>query len=169
MQQFTEFAARDPPVLVWKGGAQFAALFKFDAARFLANPNSVLDVERQHAIWQWVLARRRGMKLKSLNAWLKLGTYLRDHQSLPDADDLEPHLNDIRARGRAAMAALVASDTIAPGLRHDSLYWSRLNLTVSEAALLRADTLDVAEPARRTFETAWSNYLRSTFEEGQFY
>ena len=109
------------------------------------------------------------MKLKSLNAWLKLGTYLRDHQSLPDADDLEPHLNDIRARGRAAMAALVASDTIAPVLRHDSLYWSRLNLTVSEAALLRADTLDVAEPARQTFESAWSNYLRSTFEKSHFY
>ena len=35
--------------------------------------HSVLDIERQHAVWQWVLLRRRAMKLKSMNAWLKLG------------------------------------------------------------------------------------------------
>ena len=52
MQELNTFIATAPPVLLWKGGGQFAYLFKFLAARFLANPDSVLDDERQHAIWQ---------------------------------------------------------------------------------------------------------------------
>ena len=169
MEQLNGVAAASPPVLLWKGGGRFAQLFKFLAARFLANPDSVLDIERQHAVWQWVLLRRRAMKLKSMNAWLKLGQYLRGHDALPADEELQPYLRNIRAGERLAMAGVRGDDAIAPGARRDSLYWSRLNLSVSEAALLAADARDVAEPSRRTFEVAWSNYVRWTFVEGQFY
>ena len=67
------------------------------------------------------------------------------------------------------MAGVRGDDAIAPGLRHDSLYWDRLNLSVSDAALLAADARDVATPSARTFEVAWSNYVRWTFQKGQFY
>ena len=157
MQELNTFIATAPPVLLWKGGGRFAHLFKFRAARFLANPDSVLDVERQHAIWQWVLLRRRSMKLKSMNAWLKLGQYLRGHAELPSAEELQPYLSNIRRGERLAMAGVRGDDVIAQGLRHDSLYWSRLNLSVSEAALLAADARDAATPSARTFEVAWSN------------
>ena len=104
MQEMTEFAAEAPPVQLWKRGGRYSHLFKFLAGRFLANPDSVLDVERQHAVWQWVLQRRRAMKLKSLNAWLKLSAYLRGHDALPTAEELQPYIANIRAGMRAAMA-----------------------------------------------------------------
>ena len=68
MEHLTAFAAEQPPVFLWKSGGCFAHLFKFLADRFLANPDSVLGIERQHAVWQWVLSRRRAIKLKSMNA-----------------------------------------------------------------------------------------------------
>ncbi len=156
-------------MVLWRGHGRFATLFKFLAGRFLANPDSVLDVERQHAVWQWVLQRRRSMKLKSLNAWLKLSAYLRGHGPLPPTEELTGYVTDFRAGLRAAVAGANAADGIAPGLRADSMFWRRLNLTAAEAALLRVDARDAAEPARRTFEVAWANYLRWTFARGKFY
>ena len=44
-----------------------------------------------------------------------------------------------------------------------------MNLNVSEAALLAADARDAANPSNRTFEVAWSNYVRWTFQKGQIY
>ena len=99
MEQLNGVAAASPPVLLWKGGGRFAQLFKFLAARFLANPDSVLDIERQHAVWQWVRQRRRAMKLKSMNACLKLGQYLRGHDALPSNEELQPYITNIKAGG----------------------------------------------------------------------
>ena len=65
------FSKHEPPTVVWGARGLFAPLYRFLAPRYLASPDHVLDVERQHAIWQWVLTRRRALKLKSLNAWLK--------------------------------------------------------------------------------------------------
>ena len=67
----------------------FAPLFRFLAPRFLSNPDHVMDVERQHATWQRVLQRRRALKLKSLNAWLKLSDQLRDGGELPPSQELK--------------------------------------------------------------------------------
>ena len=89
------------------------------------------------------------MKLRSMNAWLKLGQYLRGHDALPTDEELQPHLRNIRAGERLAMAGVRGDDAIAPGARWDSLYWSRLNLSVSEAALLAADARDVADTELR--------------------
>ena len=99
------------------------------------------------------------MKLNSMNAWLKLGQY-----ALPSNEDLQPYLTNIRAGDRFALAGVRGEGAIAPGLRVDSLYWSRLNLSVSEAALLAVDARDVVDPPRRTFEVAWPNYIRWTFQ-----
>ena len=63
-----DFSAREPPTVVWGAKGTFAPLYRFLAPRYLSCPDHVLDVERQHAVWQWVLARRRSLKLKSLNA-----------------------------------------------------------------------------------------------------
>ena len=57
---------------------------------FLANPDNVMDVERLHATWKWVLMKRRSLKLKSLNAWLKLGSFLHHNGALPSVDVLTP-------------------------------------------------------------------------------
>ena len=61
------------------------------------------------------------MKLMSMNAWLKLGQYLRGHDALPSDEELHPYLRNIRAGERLAMAGVRGDNAIAPRLRHDSL------------------------------------------------
>ena len=79
----------------------------------------MLDIERQHAVWQWALTRRRAMKLMSMNAWLKLDPYLRCHDNLPPAAELQPYPANIKAGERLAMADVRGDGAIAPGLRHE--------------------------------------------------
>ena len=168
MAQLSDFANQEVPLLLWKGKGRFANLFKFLAARFLANPDSVLDVERQHAVWQWVLQRRRSMKLKTLNAWLKLGQYLRSHAHLPPSEILAPYIASIRQGERIALAGLRGESTVAAGQHADAIYWERLNLSVADSVLLAADAREIAGPPR-SYEVEWGIYLRWTFVKNRFY
>ena len=54
MDDIASFAncALDPPVTLWRNGAAWAKLFKFLAARYLANLESALDCESIHAMWK---------------------------------------------------------------------------------------------------------------------
>ncbi len=142
MRELTDFAAQGEPTQVWKEQGRWAALFRFLAPRFLANPDNVMDVERQHAVWQWHLAGRRALKLKSLNAWLKLSSYLRANAALPPSESLGPHVAHIRGGFAAGMRALIRGDTFAPGQREDAMYWDRLNLSVSDIALLKGRAVE---------------------------
>ena len=81
----------------------------------------MVGIEWRHAVWQWVLQRRRAMQLNSVIAWLKLGKYIRGHDALPCDEELRPYLRSIRARERHAMLGVRGEDAIAPGARWDSL------------------------------------------------
>ena len=163
------FSKHEPPTVVWGAKGLFAPLYRFLAPRFLANPDHVLDVERQHAVWQWVLQRRHSIKLKSLNAWLKLGDYLRDHENLPPHNELEPYLRESRQNFRRAYREHLAGGEVARGLVFDQMYHDRLGLSAAEAELLRGRA-EVGELApARNFAAAWSNYVRWTFVKGRFF
>ena len=45
MAQLHTFVQTAPAIVIWKGGGRFAHLLQFLAARFLANPDSVVDIE----------------------------------------------------------------------------------------------------------------------------
>ena len=170
MSELSSFSLQTEPRCLWKGGPQWANLYKFLAVRFLANPDNVMDVERLHATWKWVLMRRRSLKLKSLNAWLKLGSFLHHNGALPSMDVLTPYIQDIRAGYLGALQAVRSQDVIAPGQRWDSLWWTRLNLSTTECALLRGEEVPLDKPLPpRTFELAWANYIRKTIVTGTFH
>ena len=95
--------------------------------------------------------RRRSLKLKSLNALLKLGAYLRANGALPPMTDLGRHVQDIRAGYKRALEEVRSQDVTAPGQRRDSLWWARLNLSVAECALMRG--AEVAAPGSSTAKT----------------
>ena len=155
--------------MVWGARGLSVPLYRFLAPRLLANPDHVLDVERQHAVWQWALSRRRGLKLKNLNAWLKLGDYLRDNENLPPHRELEPYLTGIRQRFRQDWREHLASGDVARGRVFDHMYHDRLGLSAADVQLLRGRA-DGGDPGpARNFATAWSNYIRWTFVKGRFY
>ena len=91
-----DFSNVDPPTVLWGARGLFAPLYRFLAPRFLANPDHVLDCERQHAVWKWVLQRRRAMRLPNLNAWLKVGEHIRRYDELPPYAELQPHIDEVR-------------------------------------------------------------------------
>ena len=162
------FSRLEEPSVLWGGQGRFAPLYRFLAVRFLANPDHVLDVERQHAVWQWVLDRRRSLKLKSLNAWLKLGEYLRGFTNLPPHDQLLPHFNTVKQKFYPEYKTYLAGGEVAKGLVLDALYHQRLGLTVQEVQMLK-EADGAAPQGPRTFDVAWSNYVRWTFAKGRFY
>ena len=115
MMELRSFATQEAPCCLWKQGGQWAHLYKFLAVRFLANPDNVMDVERLHALWKWVLLRRRSLKLKSMNAWLKLGSYLHHNGAIPPMTELAPYIREIKGRYRQALEDVKFQDIIAPG------------------------------------------------------
>ena len=168
MEELDAFRNQEPPTLLWKHGGRFKHLYKFLALRFLGNPDSVLDVERVHAIWKWVLQRRHSMKPKALNAWLKLCSYLDWNDELPPIETLEPYITRIRAGFEQAVAAVRANQEVAVQYRRDSVYWERLNLSVSDVALLKGKAV-VRPNHENKFEDFWANHVRWTFKKDSFF
>ena len=137
-----DFSAREPPTVVWGAKGTFAPLYRFLAPRYLSCPDHVLDVERQHAVWQWVLQRRRAMKLKSLNAWLKLGDYVLYHENLPPPKELEPHLQEISTTFRNAYKGHLLGGDVEKSLVEDHMYHARFGLGAAEVELLKGRAAD---------------------------
>ena len=81
-QELSDFAHQHGPrkFLLWRGNGKWAKLFLYLAPRFMASPDHVLDCERQHARWQWLLQARRSLKLRNMNAVLRLRTFLGNYQ-----------------------------------------------------------------------------------------
>ena len=169
MAQMGDFASQaDPPCCLWKRNGRWHRLYIFVASRFLANPDNVMDVERLHAVWKWVLLRKRSLKLKSLNAWLKLGAYLRSNGALPSPEDLGRHVEDVKAGFARALAEVRNANEIAPGSRLDSLWWPRLNLSVADCALLRGAEQPAQTTPAPTYHQVWANHVRWTLVPGTF-
>ena len=84
------FANARPAVRLWQGRGLFEDLFRWLANLFLVGPDHVLDCERIHARWQWLIAARRAVRLPTLNAVLRLTHYLDGHHGVfPPHEDLE--------------------------------------------------------------------------------
>ena len=70
MEQLAEFKDRTEPCLLHQSRGRYKELFIFLSNRFLANPDSVLHCEREHAAWQWLEQFKRGIKFKLVNSFL---------------------------------------------------------------------------------------------------
>ena len=156
------FSEADPPVLLWHGQGKFQNLFRFLAPRFLLAPDHVLDAERVHARWQWLCLQKRGLKLQSLNACLRLTHYL-EHNNFPDHEDLEEHLSAEALQHKLCLEALATAGDIAIGWRSEFLYRERLGMSPQESQLIVADPRGHVAPhanAGRSFAEAWRNYIK---------
>jgi len=111
-----EFSQAEPAVLVWQSDGKYACLFKFLAPRFLLAPDHVLDAERVHARWQWICRNKRGLRLQSLNAMLRLMQYMEANQSFPSHEALLLHLQAECLEHRLSLEALDAD--VPSGWRH---------------------------------------------------
>ena len=111
------FSKADPPVLLWHGQGRYSNLFKFLASAFLCAPDHVLDAERVHARWQWILGLKHNMKLHSLNALLRLMHFQENNWSFPALQELVPHLQAEQEQHRLDMQALERDGDVALGWR----------------------------------------------------
>ena len=131
----------------------------------------MLDVERVHARRQWLCLQKRGLKLPSLNATLRLTHYL-EHNPFPNHEDLEQHLQAEAQEHKVALEALNAEDEIARGCRSEFLYRDRLGLSPNEAGLIVEDPRGHVVPHAITgspFAMAWRNYVKSVLRKGFTY
>ncbi len=138
MRQLQMFGDEEPPVLLWHKHGKYSDLFKFVGARFCSSPDHVLDCEGIHAQWKWIEETRRALKLKSLNAILRLSSYINCHGDLPPYDELRAHIASVRAWLRQQYALVVAGGQVAPGARAEFMYRDRFNLQLADVDLLRA-------------------------------
>lgn len=156
------------PSLLWQQGGRYSDLFRHLASRFLSAPDSVLDCEGVHARWKWIEVLRRGIKLKLLNAILKLQEYLHFFGSFPSHADLLPYLRDQRLAYHAEYKEIVRAGVVAKGMRSDVIFQSRFNLNPAEAELV-AEAEEKPPELKQTITTAWGSYVRFLFEPGHVY
>ena len=168
--QFEDFAAQpDPKKTLWRNHGKWADAFRFLAPRFLGSPDHVLDCEREHARWQWLLQGRRKVKLKMMNALARLRNYLESHGAFPPAAELSEHLEAEILVRRNALRALAEEDRIAPGYREDALYLDRFNLGPADLVLMEQAGDGRPRTAVYSWSTAWSNYVRKSFFPNRFH
>ena len=111
-----EFSKAAPAVCLWHGRGKFETLYKFLAPRFLLAPDHVLDAERIHSRWQWYCLQKRGLRLPTLNALLRVQHHL-EHQDLPDHETLLAPLLAEHAEHKVAVEAVQAAGEVAIGWR----------------------------------------------------
>ena len=166
------FLADDPnPECVWRKGGRCADLFAFLVDRFGGAPDSVIDCEGKHAEWQMLVANRRALKFKLLNAMLKLRAFITVNGGLPDWADLQPHFDAVRA-GMVLQYRQAINDPNVRRARADWVYAARFNLRAVDVPLIRgrveaapAPILPVQEKRR----IQWGNYLRFLFFKQHLY
>jgi hypothetical protein len=177
MTQLENFAHRKCPVRVWHGNGEYKALFQFLAMRFLLAPDQVLDCERAHARWNWICLSKRALRLPSMNAYLRLTSYLEGHkQEFPNYDDIRMDLMreaDAVAVLKATARATANAD-IAPEFIEGLQYLERFNLRAADMSLFVDDdplpgVPDEPQQRRSEFQKASSVYLRNTFAPYCFY
>ena len=172
MENLQAFATATPAVCLWQNHGAYKPLFRFLALRFLLAPDQVLDCEGVHARWQWLCASKRNLRLKSLNAILRLNHFLGSNgNEFPPPHVLADHLRTEMAVLRAAHLKLQREDQVAPKWRSDAPYMDRFNLRVADLHLLADD--EAPAPGLATCRTAYldtvSVYIRSVFGEKAFF
>ena len=110
----------------------------FSAVRFLSVKDHVLDCERTHAVWQWLMLLKRGMGFAFMNALLKTMSYSNWNCGLPSAAVLQPHLETVRAMNRRAYLAAVHDSGAAVGSIVRAATDVRYNMRPMDIALVRA-------------------------------
>ena len=168
MTQLEDFCDMDPPRLVWKCNGRFKDLFIYLAIGFLSAPDHVLGCESMHARWQLLEQAKRAMKLKTLNALLKLTVCVETFGNLPDAAGLAEHLEIARQVQRSQMAEVLRGGVIASGLRKDWIYRDRFNLCAADIDVIKA-SIGKRQDYTKTPQTAWGMYLRFLFKPNSFY
>ena len=137
MIELGRFCDMEPPCLLWHGGGAFGTCFRCLASRFLGAEDSVMEDEAVHARWKWICSTRRRIALPSLNAILKLTTYLESYGEFPSHTALQPHFDNLRAGRRAMVRDLRDRGEIANNLQSGWEYRERFNLEEVEVDLLR--------------------------------
>ena len=169
-EQLAAFITADPPSVLWRNQGAYATLFRFLAIRFLGQPDSVLHCESFHAQWKWLEAAKRALKFKSLNAFLKIGAFLRfNNGSFPPSSELVPHIRESR---RELQAALERARAAHPdhGRNHlNSVFAYRFNLRPEDYTLLNASAHAKLQDGHTTASEAWGYYIRFLFEKNKFY
>jgi hypothetical protein len=168
MAELQAFARAKPPCLLWRGRGAYANLFRFAAVRFRSAPDAVLDCEGVHARWKWLELMKRGMKFHLLNAMLKLYDFTYQFGELPEFDTLVPFLRDVVDGHKASVRSVVTDGVVAKGLRRESIYQHRFNLSVVEIDLIKAGAGPKIDPPQ-TPVTSLSNYVRFLFMPHRMY
>ena len=101
-----KFADGPQPSLLWHKGGRFRELLELLGSRFLGAPDSVLDQEGIHAKWKWLEQGRRALKFKLMNAMMSVREYVHFFGSLPEFQDLRPHIYLAHAAKAAQYKAL---------------------------------------------------------------
>ena len=166
-----DFSQAEPPTLLWRNNGQFETLFRFLAPRFLLCPDHVLDAERIHARWQWACTIKRGIKMHTLNACLRLTHYLENNQAFPSHEDLWEHLLAEGAQHRMSLEAIEDEGEIAMGWRSEFVFRERLGLSGSDIRLVGEAAPPPAVPLAggTAFQVAWRNYVKTVFKKGFMY
>lgn len=164
------FSTARPAVRLWHGRGLFEDLFRWLATLFLVGPDHVLDCERIHARWQWLVATRRAVRLPSLNAILKVTHYLDGHQGvLPPNEDLDPLLQAARQQLQWDLKDLSEDDDVARGWRHQMVFRDRFNVSPEDFNLLQHLEPRRNEPAGDPYKITWRTYCRSILSRGSFF
>ena len=164
------FANARPAVRLWHGRGRFEGLFRWLATLFLVGPDHVLDCERVHARWKWIIATKRGVRLPSLNAILKVTHYLDGHNGvLPAHEDLEAHLQAARQQLEWDLQEVEDDDNVARGWRHQMVFRERFNLGGENWSLERNVEPRRNPPAGDAYKTTWRTYCRSVLQRGHFF
>lgn len=137
MSQLNAYCEVSPPVALWQGRLAYKGLFIFISARFLANPDHVLDCEGVHSRWKWICDAKHSVKMKTLNAVLKLSAHILHYGDLPAWDDLRPYIQQVRTHLRQQYEQVRLVGEVGVGARADWIYRDRFNLTLADADLLR--------------------------------
>ena len=140
------FAQEEPAILLWRGNGRYKDLVFFLGPRHEGPPDHVLDCESKHAEWQFIELTHRAMKLKMLNAILKIKVYLEEMGSLPAADLLDPYLQEAIEEQRLSYRRALADQNIAPGMQSDCFYRDKLNMRPCDIDLLKASLGKAVRP-----------------------
>ena len=167
LEMLAAFVDRPEPVVLWRDGGRYAALFRWLAVRFLGNPDHVLECESVHAQWQWIEAVAHNIKMKQLNAQLAVRAWLQQHHDLPSHEDLIPYIDAVQEDARRRYAIVAAGEAVAEGHRAEHLYLERFNLTAADAVCLGARRH--ARTSAPSATTAFRNYFAGVLSPGSFY
>lgn len=174
MTQLGRFVDAEPPQLLWRNNGEYKDLFRFLASRFLSAPDHVLDAEGTHALWKWIETVKRGISFRTLNAVLRLQSYLRANGVFPESERLEELCAIVRRRQTQAAHAVNRDlidelGDVGRGIIARHIHQERFNLRPAEMRLIRQVNGGANAALDATPEIAWGNYIRFLFQPNCFY